>query len=290
MITPRQPEIVPVTRSRPFSRYVIEHRIAEGGIGEVYQAFDTRLQRHVALKRLTDSSGARDALIYKHACREAILLASIQHPNVVAVYDFDSDDDGPFLILELIEGETLQTVVGRGAFPLAEFSWLAQQTLEGLAATHAAGLHHHDLQPGNLMLKYGPSMELQVKILDFGLADFSMYTDPTPASVTTGSIVGTVAYMSPEHFEHLPAGLRGELYSAGCIFYFTLTGIDPFQGETDAEVIASHLAGEPKPLETLRPDLPPGVCAWVMQLISRQPEDRPDTVAQALAEFRELEF
>ncbi len=286
MTVPRLPEIASL--SRPALRYVIEHRIAEGGIGEVFQAFDTRLQRHVALKRLTDRSGARDALIFKHACREAIHLASIQHPNIVAVYDFDSDDDGPFLILELIEGETLQVVAGRGAFPLPEFSWLAQQTLEGLAATHAAGLLHHDLQPGNLMLKYGPSMELQVKILDFGLADFSMYTDP--ASATASSVVGTVAYMSPEHFEGLPAGLRGELYSAGCIFYFTLTGRDPFVGETDAEVIASHLAGTPTPLATLRPDLPPDVCAWVMRLISRQPEDRPESVDQALAEFRELVF
>ena len=163
----------------------------------MYQAFDTRLQRHVALKRLTDSSGARDALIYKTRLPRGdpprFHPASQRRGGVR--FRFRRRRSVPGSGID--RGETLQTVVGRGAFPLAEFSWLAQQTLEGLAATHGAGLLHHDLQPGNLMLKYGPSMELQVKILDFGLADFSMYTDPTPASVITGSVVGTVAYMSP---------------------------------------------------------------------------------------------
>ncbi len=277
----------------PPPRYVIEHRLAEGGVGEVFQAMDTRLQRRVALKRLLDDPDAVDAQVgvdaYERARREAVHLAALQHPNVVTVYDFDTDELGPFLILELVEGETLDSVVSRGVFPLEDFWWLAQQTLEGLAAAHVIGLFHHDLKPSNLMLKYGPTHELQVKILDFGLAGFT--TAPEPPSAEDGqpsSVLGTVEFMAPERFEQKPTGVRTELYSAGCVFYHALTGKDPFSGETDAEVIASHLAGEAVPLAMLRPDLPVAVCAWVMRLISRRPDDRPVSVEQALIQLREL--
>ena len=275
----------------PAPRYVIERRLAQGGVGEVFQALDTRLQRRVALKRLSDDPGdaAPSAVsTYERARREAVHLAALQHPNVITVYDFDTDDQGPFLILELVEGETLEAVVSRGVFPLEDFWWLAQQTLEGLAATHGIGLLHHDLKPGNLMLKYGPARELQVKILDFGLAGFNAEPEPPSAPDQPTSVLGTVEFMAPERFERRPAGARGELYSAGCVFYYALTGVDPFPGRTDAEVIARHLAGEAVPLETRRPDLPAPVCAWVMRLISRRPEDRPDSVEQALTQFRAL--
>ena len=125
-----------------------------------------------------------------------------------------------------------------------------------------------------------------MKILDFGLADFSTGA-PLPA-VPADTVLGTVAYMAPEHFEGLPAGTSAELYSAGCIFYFALTGADPFLGDTDAEVIANHLAGAVILLQNARPDLPPTVCAWVMGLMNRDPAERPASVADALAEFREL--
>ena len=277
-----------MTPSTSSPRYLIEHRLAEGGGGEVFQAFDRRLQRRVALKRLSDEHSADDVETYERACREAIHLAALQHPNVIAVYDFDMDERGPFLIMELVEGETLEAVVSRGVFPLEDFWWLAQQTLEGVAATHHVGLLHHDLQPGNLMLKHGPSGELQVKIVDFGLSDLSMIPARVPLTDSPQSILGTVEFIAPERFEHQPAGIGGELYSVGCIFYYALTGSDPFRGEDDAGVIASHLAGAVEPLETLRPDLPPSVCAWVMRLINRHAEDRPATVQQALAELRAL--
>ena len=270
-------------------RYIIEHRLAQGGLGEVFQALDTRLQRRVALKRLSDTPDSTDAdvsSIYERARREAVHLAALQHPNVITVYDFDTDEQGPFLVMELVEGETLDAVVARGVFPLEHFWWLAQQTLEGLAAAHGIGLLHHDLKPGNLMLKYGPTHELIVKILDFGLAGFS--AEPPPVNDPARNVLGTVEFMAPERFERQPAGARGELYSAGCVFYYALTGADPFPGRTDAEVIASHLAGEAVPLEKLRPDLPPTLCAWVMRLISRRPEDRPGSVEQTLVQFREL--
>ena len=146
-----------MTPSTSSPRYRIEHRLGEGGGGEVFQAFDRRLRRRVALKRLSDVHSADDVETYERAWREAIHLAAVQHPNVITVYDFGMDAHGPFLIMELVEGETLEAVVARGAFPLEDFWWLAQQTLEGLAAAHHAGLLHRDLKPGNLMLKHGPT-------------------------------------------------------------------------------------------------------------------------------------
>ncbi len=273
-------------------RYRVERSLGQGGLGEVFLAFDQRLQRHVALKRLSDSDGATaDGSTHERAWREAIHLAAVQHPNVVTVYDFGSDAFGPFLIMELVRGETLDAVVERGAFPLEDFRVLARQTLEGLAAAHKAGLLHRDLKPANIMLKYGPTHELQVKILDFGIARFSPDLDVpvTTAMIAAPSrtVLGTVEFMAPERFEHQPLTQRGELYALGCIFYYALTGHDPFRGGTTEEIISSHLGGLPAPLQEIRHDLPAEICAWVMRLLSREPQDRPETVQAALAAFPE---
>ena len=271
-------------------RYRIERSLGQGGLGEVFLAFDTRLQRRVALKRLSNSTGLPvEGSPYERAWREAVYLAAVQHPNVVSVYDFGSDSFGPFLIMELVHGETLEAVVSRGAFPLRDFRLLARQTLEGLAAAHGAGLLHRDLKPGNIMLQYGPTQELLVKILDFGIARYSPEFDTPMSSAMLAapprSVLGTVEFMAPEQFELQKLTQRGELYSLGCIFYYALTGHDPFRGGTTEEIISSHLRGELSPLDELRRDLPEDLCAWVMRLLSRQPEDRPETVQAALLEF-----
>ena len=139
-------------------RYQVECRLGEGGLGEVFRAYDNRLRRHVALKRLSPRDAPADATdsdaAHARAWREAIHLAALQHPNVVTVHDFDVDAQGPFLVMELVAGETLEAVVARGALPLAEFRVLARQSLEGLAAAHQVGIYHCDLKPSNLMLKY----------------------------------------------------------------------------------------------------------------------------------------
>ena len=270
-------------------RFRIEDRVGEGGLGQVFRAWDTVLQRHVALKRLS-RHGATDDASCRHAWQEAVHLAAVQHPNVVTVYDCGVNADGPFLVMELVEGETLEEVVARGAFPLRDFCILVHQSLDGLAAAHQVGLLHRDLKPGNVMLKHGPTNDLQVKLLDFGIAGFTPAFDnvlPLPTD-DTGTILGTVEFMAPEQFEQQPVSERGELYSMGCIFYYALTGTDPFQGKTVAEIIASHLAGRLHPLETMRRDLPPVVSRWVTRLLSRRPEDRPASVLQALAEFTGL--
>ncbi len=273
-------------------RYRIERSLGKGGLGEVFLAFDTRLRRHVALKRLAGIQHARERTPREQAWREGVHLATVQHPNVVTVYDFGTDAHGPFLIMELVGGESLDAVVARGAFPLTDFLLLARQTLEGLAAAHQAGLFHRDLKPGNIMLKYSPTNALHVKIVDFGIAvpvrELEKFADPLAATGQPSVIMGTVEFVAPERFEHHPISERGELYSLGCIFYYALTGLDAFRGTNTGEIITSHLAGSPTPLDQLREDLPTALSAWVMRLLSRRPEDRPASVQMALAEFQTI--
>ena len=222
----------------PPTRYRIERSLGQGGLGEVFLAFDQRLQRHVALKRLSNPTEITvHGSIYERAWREAVHLAAVQHPNVVTVYDFGSDEFGPFVIMELVDGETLDAVVTRGAFPLEDFRVFAHQTLEGLAAAHQAGLLHRDLKPGNIMLKYGPTHALQVKILDFGIARFSPELDVPITSAMLAAppttVLGTVEFMAPEQFELQPLTQRGELYSLGCIFYICTDGLRSLSRQHD---------------------------------------------------------
>ena len=274
-------------------RYHIGCRLGEGGVGEVFLAYDNRLRRHVALKRLNHANapeGSADAdAAHAQAWREAIHLAALQHPNVVTVHDFDVDEQGAFLIMELVAGETLDAVVARGALPLEEFRLLAQQSLEGLAAAHQVGIYHCDLKPSNLMLKYNALGDLQIKLVDFGIAGFSVdLHDSAAALANANTILGTVEFMAPERFEHHPVSERTEIYSMGCIFYYALTGVDPFGGRTVSEVVASHLESLIVPLDKLRGDLPASLCRWIMRLVSRRPEDRPESALTALAEFYAL--
>ena len=269
------------------SRYQAEWRLGEGGGGEVFRAYDHVLRRRVALKRFAVENGPTP----EEAWQEGIHLAAVQHPNVVGVYDFGADEAGPFLIMELVEGETLEEVVARGAFPLRDFRILAQQSLEGLAAAHQVGLLHRDLKPSNLMLKHGPTNDLQVKLMDFGIAGFtaSAFGDVLPAaSDRPGTILGTVEFMAPEQFEGRPVSARSELYSMGCIFYYALTGRDPVLGDSVEAIAESHLGAQIVPLGGLRPDLPRAVCDWVMRLLSRHPQERPGSVAEALLIFHGL--
>ena len=275
-------------------RYQIECRLGEGGVGEVFRAYDTRLHRHVALKRLNptahgDASGAPDP--DAQAWREAVHLASLQHPNVVSVYDFDEDEDGTFLIMELVVGETLEAVVARGALSLADFRILGEKSLEGMVAAHQIGIYHCDLKAAHLMLKYNALGHLQIKLLDFGIAGFSVDVNAIVDSADPAQeriILGTVEFMAPERFERQPVSARTELYSLGCIYYYALTGVDPFGGHTVHEVIASHLDSLVLPLVELRRDLPVPLCDWIMRLISRDPAARPESALVALGEFYAL--
>lgn len=267
-------------------RYQIKSKIGQGGIGAVYRALDTHLQRDVAIKRLLppEESESFDDDPTQGLLREATTLSTLQHPNIVSVYDVGKDDDGAFVVMELVDGETFDEVVQRGLMTMEDFTELVGQSLEALIAAQDKNLVHRDIKPTNLMVKWLPSGRFQFKLLDFGLAKFS----PRPSKQTIGlgdSILGSIHFMAPEQFERRPLDGRTDLYAIGCIYYFGLTGRYPFDGDTAAEVMAAHLQHSIKPVHDYRPDMPRRLANWVMWLVSREVEDRPRDAKHALDVF-----
>lgn len=263
----------PETNVNPTERYRIDEQIGGGGLGAVYLAWDTQLKRRVAIKRIRPDAVEGDRA-HELVQREATNLAALQHPNVVSVYDMGVDAQGPFAVMEFIEGENLEAVVARSVFILADFVNFARQLLEGLEAAHQAGLIHRDLKPGNVMLKWLPEGIFQVKLLDFGMGKLSQRPTVQTAD-ENNTILGTIYTLAPEQLLREPIDARADLYSAGCIFYYVLAGRFPFTGETVANVITAHLEHQVIPLRQYRPDVPMDICNWVMQLMSRNPKQRP---------------
>jgi Protein kinase domain len=263
-------------------RYQIKERIGHGGLGEVFIALDTQLQREVALKRMKAAEGqSPDDLI-----KEAKVLSALQHPNILTVFDLGQDEQGAFVITELLRGETLEQVIARGPLRYEDFRQMALQSLEGLVAAQALNLIHRDLKPANLMVIWHASGKFQVKILDFGLAKISQQASRQTEDQQAG-IMGSIFYMAPEQFERQPLDGRTDLYALGSIFYFSLTGKNPFDGDTAPVVMAAHLTHRVTPLIQVRPDLPPWVCDWVMWFINRDPADRPASAQEAMEAFQQ---
>jgi len=262
-------------------RYELIAPIAEGGLGTVFRARDRQLGREVAVKRLrmdkaNDLGTAMDMLI-----REAQQQSTLQHPNIVTVYDAGVDEEGGFIVMELVKGETLEDIIMRGALTLEDFDSLVRQVLEGMSAAHEQGIIHLDLKPGNLMVQRLNTGRFQVKILDFGLAK----TAQQPVQQETGEpggLFGSVHFMAPEQFERADVDVRTDIYALGCTFYYALTQKHPFSGDTNPQVMVAHLYHRLTPLAALRPDLPANLVQWVCWLINRDPANRPASIADAL--------
>lgn len=277
-------------------RYEVRELIAHGGLGSVFKAWDHQEAREVALKRIrVEDTGGFGAAIDRMV-REARLQSALHHPNIVAIHDTGVDKDGGYIVMELIQGETLEAVVGRSRMKTGDFDSLVRQTLAAMAAAHAKGILHLDLKPENIMLQpqpqpgsngaRGSSASFQVKILDFGLAKIH-----TPAYAQREhkprpkGLFGSVYFMAPEQFENGPVDFRADIYALGCVFYYALTQQVPFEGDTSPQVIVAHRYHRLTPLATLRPDLPASLAAWVELLLARQPADRPASLNEALQEY-----
>jgi serine/threonine protein kinase len=233
-------------------RYEIRGKLGQGGLGAVYRAWDHALKREVAVKRiLSGDEGTQRDEATRQMEKETGALAALQHPNIVTIYDVGSDEDGPFVVMELLTGQTLDEIVERAPLTWTDFRELVVQIQEALIAAQDLGLVHRDLKPSNVMLNWLPSGRFQAKIVDFGLAKFS----PKPSVQTvdhSDSVFGSIFFMAPEQFERVALDPRADMYSIGCVYYFTLTGQSPFQGDTGPQVMAAHLEHRVVPLVQLR--------------------------------------
>jgi serine/threonine protein kinase/tetratricopeptide (TPR) repeat protein len=255
--------------------YRLARRLGRGGMGEVFLAWDERLGRRVAVKRiLRDTPSPQDR---QRLSREARAAARLSHPAVVQVYDFVEDATGDAIVLEYVEGRTLCALIAEGVPPVGLAVRLAREVAEGLAAAHAAGLVHRDLKAENVLV----TREGHAKILDFGIAKV-----PESEGLTApGQVLGTARAMSPEQARGGEVDSRSDLFSLGILFYELLTGVSPFHGTNSLDELQRVITHSPPPVSSLRPDVPAALSQLVIRLLAKRREDRPrgaDTVAREL--------
>lgn len=267
------------------SRYVINENevLGEGGMGMVYRGFDTDLGRNVAIKRLhpkkSPNAAPSDTLN-----DEAQLLASLNHPNIVTVYDVYQDKGGVCIVMELLEGDTLDKLVKTSRFEMDAFSDLVLQTQDALLTANETGILHGDLKPQNIIQTNFGSGRKQYKLLDFDQARL-IARDTCDRQQST---YGSIHFMAPERFEGSSPTRTSDIYAMGCVYYYVLTGTFPCQGNNSVEVMASHLRNDITPLCELRPDLPEWLSQWIGWLLSREPKDRPQSSLAVSMSFKEL--
>jgi hypothetical protein len=268
--------------------YEIVGVLGFGGMGEVFRAHDTKLKRDVAIKALPQQFSGDPERVARFQ-REAEVLASLNHANIASIYDFEEAGDARFLILELVEGETLAQAIARGPMPLDEALRITAQICEAIEAAHAKNVIHRDLKPANIKL----TPEGNVKLLDFGLARLLETGEPGvsltnyPTSVSTGhAILGTAPYMSPEQARGKPVDKKTDVWAFGCVLFEMLTGRRAFRGETMTDVIAAIVAGSPNwnalPKSTPRP-----IRDLIRKCIEKDPRLRLHHIADARLEIAE---
>ncbi len=267
-------------------RYEIRGKIGQGGLGAVYRGYDTRMNREVAIKRISVANDDPDLQeeSTRQLIKEAGALASLQHPHIVTIYDVGSDEDGPYVVMELINGKTLDELIERAPLTWPDFRELAIQTMEALIAAQELDLIHGDIKPANLMLTWLPSGKFQMKIVDFGLATLAQSQSKEELQALE-EVFGSIFFMAPEQFERVPIDARTDIYAMACVYYQALTGSYPFQGETSHAVMTAHLDHLVTPIQDLRQGLPLWACDWIMWMINRMADDRPASAREALQVF-----
>jgi tRNA A-37 threonylcarbamoyl transferase component Bud32/WD40 repeat protein len=304
----RPDNITTLVRGARLGPYEIETPLGAGGMGEVYRARDTRLDRPVAIKVIPDRELSSPTMRERFQ-REARAIGQLSHPNICTLYDVGSHEGADFLVMEYLEGETLDKRISRqkprlrgnlpgrisvrAAFPLDETLHIATQLAEALAAAHRAGIVHRDLKPGNIMLTH-----TGVKVLDFGLARFQPCTSLsevngdsaiTAALLTgEGTLVGTMPFMAPEQLEGRSIDARADIFALGAIVYEMATGRRAFTADSQAGLIAAILEREPSPISDDEPRMPRSLEQLVRRCLAKNPDDRWQSASDLAQQLRSI--
>lgn len=258
------------------NQYQITAKLGEGGMGEVYLAVDSKLTRNVALKFLSKSlSGSDEAR--QRFLREARAVASVNHPNIVTIYEVVGQEDPPFFAMEHVDGQSLRAYCNEGQHPIDELLQQIHQVGEGLRIAHQAGITHRDLKPENVLI----TSRGIAKLLDFGLAQVRGAARLT----LEGATLGTVAYMSPEQIKGLDIDHRADIWALGVITYEVLTGRNPFHREFEQASIYAILNEDPEPPSTLNCEIPASLEHAILRMLAKDREKRPANVAEALRDL-----
>jgi hypothetical protein len=279
---------MPLTSGTRLGPYEIISAVGAGGMGEVYKARDTRLQRTVAIKVI--GAGPGDPELVRRLEHEALSASALNHPNILTVHELGTFDDTPFLATEFVEGQTLRALLGKGALPLGKALDIAMQVASALEAAHAAGLVHRDVKPENVMVR----PDGYVKVLDFGLVKLtplqqtgdegrtvSLHTQP-------GMILGTVGYMAPEQVRGQPVDQRADIWSFGVVLSEMLSGRSPFAAPTTSDVIASVLEREPRSLASSGVEAPAELERIIGKSLEKDRDARYQTIKDLLIDLRRL--
>src|SRR3954447_362649 len=263
--------------------YRLERRLAQGGLAEVWWATDMSLSRQVAVKILK-STLATDPVVAERFRREAITVARLSHPNIVAVHDTIDFDGRQAVVMQLVNGKSLRQLLDEQKRLSPDLTMhIGGCVAAALDAAHQAGLVHRDVKPGNILI----TPDGRVLLTDFGIA--KGLADAAGEDLTSDNIMmGTAKYLSPEQARGRKLDGRADLYSLGLVLYECLAGRVPFLGETDADTALARLNRDPTDLARLRPTLPYGLAALIHQLLARRPEDRPPSGAVVKAELAKV--
>ncbi len=280
---------MPLSIGRRLGPYEVLAPLGAGGMGEVYRARDTRLGREVAVKVLPEHLSAHPEVRARFE-REAKTISSLNHPHICALYDVGHDEGVDYLVMELVEGETLAERLKRGRLPAEQVLRLGAEIADALDRAHRSGIVHRDLKPGNIMLA-----KAGVKLLDFGLAraalsaaasvDLSSTPTLTRPLTTEGTIVGTFQYMAPEQLEGKEVDARADIWALGAVLYEMATGKKAFEGASQASLIGAIMNKEPAPVSSLTPE-PPGLDRVVSRCLAKDPDERWQTARDVGHELR----
>ena len=283
---------------RTVHQYQFLDKLGAGGMGEIFKALDTRLNRYVAVKVLTTAASG-DPERRRRFIQEAQAASALNHPNIITIHDIVSEGDSQFMVMEWVQGKTLVDLIPKGGLRTTQVLKYSVQMADALQAAHQAGIVHRDLKPGNVMVTESGL----IKILDFGLAKL---TDPTPMSnisapndatqtiaesplTVEGSIIGTVSYMSPEQAQGKKVDTRSDIFSFGVVLYEMTTGARAFEGDSALTTLSAILRDETRPIAEFAPEAPPQLEMVIQRCLKKNPDERWQTmkdVEMALAALK----